>query len=1064
MQHEHHRVPVTALAHWQQRFVLAGSGNCLQVHDVKVGSSPNSIQVFTEQAVHGIIVPEAVDDSRVVIWGGRLLRQLRLNNSDGSSTLQHEGGDIAIAKDWILDAAINPGDARRIAIITAHNALTIAIGGQTSMHLDLQDLVPGSNCILYCAQVTWLSPSSCLIASGTAFGDIIVWSCNISKHESRLIATHQTHYTFSAHDGSVFGLQIFPLGAGDEPSKKRRVLASCSDDRTVRLWDITDLSKRSISLEESQRETGFGSCSSNDTAAPACLAKTLGHISRIWHVKYVATSTQSCLLSFGEDATCITWILRETSDHTIDMQQTDLQRAHSGKHIWSAFVDDGTDHKAIMRDANNPHILTGGADGAIAVTEITDNARKVVRKLQPGTSNAASYRTYGFVSSSEVVAVTDDGTIELLTLNATKYFARSKTIATSVEQLRGYSTLSTADDLAFFAGRGQIYYYTQGDILHHVLLDGVEKVASLFAQSALSTDSSDGKTEHSLLITTVRSKCATWYQLRRRGNLALAVARTCVLEIPPGFIVTSFAEINKSNGQYFILGSRSGCVAIYALSEFHDEAAKSLLPASVIPGVHGIEAITSLQYHCGMLYSAGRDGTFAAHRIVFASHSTETSPNIDWNTIHQLTLPFGPNVEGIRCTEKGHIRVWGFRGKQFVVFDVGTQREIMAVECGGAHRSFTFNPGIDGGTFLWTKASELYYQHQEQLPYRLLDSGGHGREIKATAMSSINPALVATGAEDTNIKLLLLENGSWRCLHTLKKHITGIQHLKWSEDGNYLFSSGGVEEFYVWKVTHDLPVLDIGVVCESAYPHSTTSDLRIMNFDIQSRDPGFEITLVYSNSSIQKWHYLDKIWTRIAQSDYLTACLTQCLLLPSTHRSLTSRLLTASTDGHLVTWTTTDDSLSWHTRHKVHQSAILSLISHKLAPSHTSTDDYLLISGGDDNALGITRIFNNTLLKTLLVPRAHAAAVTALAITRSTNDHIWLASSSIDQRIKLWKIDISAAAKPGVEGIEIKLLQNVHTAVADVSSMEVVGEHRVLVCGVGMDLWRFDVGFFNGQG
>lgn len=193
MQHEHHRVPVTALACWGRKVVLAGSGSCLLAYATADQILLKSIPIFEGQAIHGIVTPDHGDDGLVIVWGGQLLRALRLHLHQDGSQLDYEAGPVARVDDWILDAMISPLDAYRVAIVTAHNALSIASTHTESMSLDIREAVPGSNCILYCAQVTWLSPSSCLIASGTAFGDIIVWSYQIAEHKAPLEAAHQVH-------------------------------------------------------------------------------------------------------------------------------------------------------------------------------------------------------------------------------------------------------------------------------------------------------------------------------------------------------------------------------------------------------------------------------------------------------------------------------------------------------------------------------------------------------------------------------------------------------------------------------------------------------------------------------------------------------------------------------------------------------------------------------------------------------------------------------------------------------------------------------------------------------
>jgi hypothetical protein len=96
-------------------------------------------------------------------------------------------------------------------------------------------------------------------------------------------------------------------------------------------------------------------------------------------------------------------------------------------------------------------------------------------------------------------------------------------------------------------------------------------------------------------------------------------------------------------------------------------------------------------------------------------------------------------------------------------------------------------------------------------------------------------------------------------------------------------------------------------------------------------------------------------------------------------------------------------------------------------------------------------------MKTLLLPRAHVAAVTGVVLVPVQADTYWLLSAGIDQRIKLWEVEIQST-QPGVDGIEVKPLQNVFTAVADVSSLDLCkledGSTGVLVSGVGMDMWR----------
>jgi WD40 repeat protein len=124
----------------------------------------------------------------------------------------------------------------------------------------------------------------------------------------------------------------------------------------------------------------------------------------------------------------------------------------------------------------------------------------------------------------------------------------------------------------------------------------------------------------------------------------------------------------------------------------------------------------------------------------------------------------------------------------------------MGIDTGGAHRSWAFRPhSAMGGTLVWTRASTLHVCSQKGPNHTVVHSGGHGREIKAVAVSrsshsKAHSRMIATGAEDTDIKIFQYVDRDLVCRRTIRKHTTGIQHLQWSEKGDYLFSSGGCEE------------------------------------------------------------------------------------------------------------------------------------------------------------------------------------------------------------------------------------------------------------------------------
>jgi WD40 repeat protein len=760
-------------------------------------------------------------------------------------------------------------------------------------------------------------------------------------------------------------------------------------------------------------------------------------------------------------------------------------------------------------------------------------------------------------SPTQVVEQPDQGdqaekNVNGLLLDGSKFFGGEVKTAISSSQkilaMRGYSVSAglVSHRLAIFAGAtGDVYAIAESSSPCLIYL-AKRKVAGIFPHRALHEDS-DG--EIHLLVCPVGMLTAELLLLRgpklgvsnssgsvptyERGSKSLTsvpvshhASRSCYsvvekvsipLPVSPNFIVTSMVLAYTHGVYYMFVGARSGVVALFQLS--HSSSASTsnntFQPLLIVAlhNVHGKEAVTSMLWNpsevgeasasTGYLITAGRDGSCAAHEV--------NLENGNHTLVHKTNLPFGPNIEALYIRNE-RLMVYGFRSTQFVVVDESGEEDVMTVECGGAHRNWAFNPSSPGpgGTLVWTQAGKMRICHRAERSHEVLRSGGHGREIKAIAISprianeqGNYTQLIATGAEDTNIKIFeYTSSGSTsksiyklRCLRTLRKHMTGIQHLAWSEDGRYLFSSGGREEFFIWRIRL-LPIIGVGAVCEAVCEsENDVADLRIMSFAVHndgvqnetSSQDMFVISMAYSDSTIRVCLAASVLsnlsmnanlpiqiysctpsspspWLLLNTGTYLTSCITQCVFL-----SLRT-ILTSGTDGHIAFWDPSSDQLAHTSRTKIHQNSAKTLAYRVLSPS-----TILLVTGGDDGALGVTLIRFSTAssshnVSTLLLPRAHAAAMTACAVVSS--DHpvfdtqsvsgrplaLQLVTSGTDQRVFLWDVLIDES-KPGVEGLEVKRAGRADTAVADVADLALLdlGEGTavgVVVCGVGMEVFR----------
>lgn len=684
------------------------------------------------------------------------------------------------------------------------------------------------------------------------------------------------------------------------------------------------------------------------------------------------------------------------------------------------------------------------------------------------------------------------------------------------------ATTISSQGICFLTGMdGTVFLYEHSSKNIRVVYSLHRKAGYLNAQG-LSTEWNETTVEVSertltgIFATRLGSSEATALVLCTDGESSvLSVQEECHFQLPTDFVVTSSCFFDTE--KLIILGSRSGDVAIYGPLDGPLSAAGNTKP-DCFHDVHGQDAITVIEVVPRLsstalqprILTAGRDGSFGIHQL-FHRSSHGSKSRLSLQTIHIGAPPFGPNIEGI-CIDADKLYLWGFRSKEFVVWNETDKTEAMTVDCGGAHRNWAYHHqrgGRGGGNFVYTKASVCHIHSQTQASHQVAQHGGHGREIKALALSPYigtdehDLRLLATGAEDTAIRIFDARSsieGS-RCLSVITKHTTGLQKLEWSPDGRTLFSAAGCEEFFVWRM-QPAPLVTIGIVCSARCPRVTEeADLRIMDFavlpiqaEITERNsenedkPDYLITMAYSDSSMRvfRYHTEAQSFVLLCCGTYTTYCLAQVTYSSSEDNIC---VCTASTDGHLAFWllpfkadndilpgdvphlisTSPASSSLLHPttipcsqRIQVHQNSIKSMVTITFSESETS-----IMTGGDDGAIAFTRLHppleESPLHSTLLVPKAHASAVTAVTHLGELEVGVGhqlrhrFASVGNDQRLKTWVVSINLDIT-GPEGISVAKESNVSTSVADASSLDVEvdrdGQRRLYVAGIGMETWR----------
>ncbi|KAK0657409.1 WD40-repeat-containing domain protein [Cercophora newfieldiana] len=1132
LQHNFLLNPITALTTYQDAsgcvLALAGEDAWLKVYDVDSNQLLGQLRVFHSQSIHGIYVSQGDGQkASILIWGGQsvvILPQTALQ------TLSEGGTPPAPvelkAPDWIYDGILfSSSSGVSGALVTAHNEIVPILASPDGTSFSFGGLTSPSRPILYSANLSLLSPSTILVAGGTVFGEIIVWKYHL---DSTLPSQWEVLFVFTGHEGSIFGVSISPE-IEIAPDTKLRLLASCSDDRTVRVWDITDRASGVIaprvSVSQEARETGFGenseARSENRNDSSKCVAVEMGHVSRIWHVKFTGqTDYQEKpieVYSFGEDGSRQKWELsldtaqwKEAARPRLEedaepwvqpagkLRNCDGMVCHSGKNIWAATVS---------RQEQSLLIMSGGADGKIAVSqggEFLKDERNLVGDISSvGLSDVNTRLT--FDEFLQFVTPLKDGVVPpatkafgrqsfyryvflsentlLVTAASGRLFVGTFGSPTVWEELAVPEAISA--DIASFhmlesPREGTAVIGTLSGKLY--LLDEAREITEIAQLPAKITDiicpghsgckSAKEDTTQTLFITVIGQGHATMLEYDTSTGKTLGDFTAIKFDNDyQNYVMTAASYC----GSHLIFGSRVGTLTLY---EYADGSWTKIEARKDCKDKDAVTSIVPLPGSSTAFLTTCRDGR---HRI-YAIDSQNGRATLHLQ--HEISPPIGM-IEGAEFSD--HSGTWelilhGFRGKYFVVWNETLRQELAAVECGGANRPYSYKCSPSDPAklmFVYTKVTQMGFYAQKHPALRTLKEGAHGREIRTVAAS--DNGYVATAAEDTTIRIWQYKDSvnptprAFRCLAVMEKHSAGIQALKWCGN-NYLLSSAGNEELFIWHITRvDSEYEVLAVVCEAVYPDRTVDgDLRIMNLDVQSwSGNGKEmlISLVLSNSTLRTYRYSKDLgFLLLSTRHYTGACLTQIYHLHTTADEL--HVLTAATDGYLCIWSSvrkpnTDDYTPYAliTATKLHQSTIKSMDISSSPCSDSSqspTRRWLAVTGGDDNALGFLDILFTPSFSSFTIQlnksrikSAHAAAVTGLTVLPSCDaqgEATEVATVSNDQRVKVWRV----IRGDGMERLRVQMRENWYSSVADAGDVEVIGEQRrrLMIGGVGVEVWE----------
>ncbi|ORX99065.1 WD40 repeat-like protein [Basidiobolus meristosporus CBS 931.73] len=1113
--------PVASLRFHNDELLLVGNGPHLELYHVPTCTVIDSVLALESSRIHRIVFGTRVikgnKESRIiVVYGGKSIRFLQLEVEEGAQTQvpKHQfilGELLSDLTDWILDVTLlypneESVEPTELAIAYAHNFIEIwDIETFTRVYHNQCEV----RCILYSARFFGTQREDLILASGTVFNEVHLWSAT----KKNISGDGYVYKKFIGHEGVIFGIRF---------SEDGKLLTSVSDDRTIRVW-----------------KTG-----EENTKAKVIY----GHFARIWDCQIL----DHYLISVSEDSTCRVWSF-DNANVEEEINCLACWDGHTGKNVWSVAVNPSQKIAA-----------TGGGDTGIRLWSLDSVEKSKIESLSqmhelalPSTAtyltedqllqnaesrNKEHIRNFVAVDYSTVVLSTHIGHVLKYEHKANLWsplyfdqdlFSYSMMCASECGRVVACGTLSghlilLSPTSAFKPFKAQV---------HH------EKVFEIFVKP--STDPNVFN-----VISHGVGNEIFWQRFDIRDSQNPTFLSVAQLDLPSKVLLLSVA-VDEEIG-LVVCGTRESHLLVYhhEVSNHATEAADKppiICPSIVIRKAHDKQSVTAIAIQKARdnkgatkvtLYSTGRDGAFAQYRIEgFNSHMEESNSDEAEGSDDEadnddeaaklpasnvLDITYSPSckitmdrtyrakitkgwLEGLTFAS-GDLLLLGFYRKRFFVYNEAKRYEVLSVACGGAHRRWHFRTkdvGMSLATFNFIRRDRIlsYYMETEEKDAQgpfvdpKLKESYHGRDVRAIKYlnyadrSSINdPIVFVTGGEDCLLKIFqYLPNSNIdriRNLKTIKKHTSVIKSICESKGIEHcLFTGGGGEQLKCWKIEvektgvfeAETELASVGCLEWAVCPKvSDIAETRIMDMTAFTLEPtsGLHfIGVVYSDAVIRLWVYNENLreFVLLADGGFHNHCILQVTHCVHEGKAL---LFSGATDGRIAIWNITDVVQRY-------TSTLASKEIQKLTPicnfmAHMSgvncldvlqQENLILVAtGGDDNALAVTALtlesdsISIANVHKILLPPAHASALQATAIYSNTYvvtvtlavklvDTNTVITTSTDQRLNVWKIRD-----------DLTLHQSLFVDVADPSAMDLLyltpEKIQLSITGIGIQTFQ----------
>ena len=727
--------------------VAVGSGGLLSLYNAEEGELVGKVQVFESGVrIHGIAVSGTgkSEEQLLVAYGETRAEIYRASGSRELSLARL--GSIGPLGDWIMDATFLPPSREPPADSLA--CLALGLSNNSVRLVDVRANSSVAEIATFSCSMTYLLYSMRLfhspkdgrlrVAAGTIFNSVLIWDFQLGQVPAREAVVRPT-LSLVGHQGSIHSLRW--SDSGD-------MLASCSDDRTARVWALA--SDSTLIRESIER----GEAKESLTSVEA-LEVIYGHEGRLWDCVFIG---QSCdiLATASEDCTCKLWSLgaaQETwkgkggvgkRDHERDCITTLV--GHEGKGVWQIAVA-------------GQYLVTAGADGAVKKWFL----RHCCDPPDLATTSLPSMEIRSYQHSLPPLAGTKawEGEVEgkgKKNQGKTKEWVRClkmadmTTLYVATNQgmvyIKGATTAGKEDWVALHAsprqrpilcievyrgGRGSVHsendFVCAGDTEGYVAVVSVgaaaakkgrrgkvssvmewvaheRRVLGLFPQRP---NASQPSTDRSFsLFTTDISGEVKWWSVPYDASPGDAATLRAKMR-PPYAMRILCVDVCKASGLVICGDQRGSIMAFkYATMEPGGEVlgpnvSEVLDLALLVKHQHGSEAVSFLRVVAPRLVvSGGRDGKLYEYEIRSSSRGSslrryeenaESAPGLTSLEEDVSLRPVGIHIDKHVVAVEEQIEVGrnatclaGFQSSDFLVWNVSANVEVIRIACGGWRR------------------------------------------------------------------------------------------------------------------------------------------------------------------------------------------------------------------------------------------------------------------------------------------------------------------------------------------------------------------------------------------